>query len=83
VLVYDENAARGKWPLGKIIEVYPDRSNRVRQVLVKTVTSTLRRPISKLYKIIDGNESNDPRLKSIMLNVMFLSVKYLFDIVFL
>ena len=56
VLVYDENAARGKWPLGRIVDIYPDRCNRVRQVLVKTVTSTLRRPITKLYKIIDAND---------------------------
>ena len=59
VLVYDENAPRGKWPLGRITEVYPDRFNRVRQVLVKTKTNTLRRPISKLYKIVDSDCQRD------------------------
>ena len=58
VLVYDENAPRGKWPLGRVVKVYPDRCHRVRQVLVKTVTSTLRRPISKLFKIIDNEKQN-------------------------
>ena len=54
VLVHDENAPRGKWPLGKVVDIFPDRNNRVRQVLVKTATSTFRRPISKLYKILNA-----------------------------
>jgi len=48
VLLYDDSAPRGKWPLGRIVEVYPDKQGRIRQVLVRTTTQTLRRPISKL-----------------------------------
>ena len=29
VLVYDKNAPRGKWPLGRIVKIFPDRNNRV------------------------------------------------------
>ena len=54
VLVYDENSPRGKWPLGRVVKLFPDRQNCVRQVLVKTSRSTIRRPISKLYKIVDA-----------------------------
>ena len=48
VLVHDENAPREMWPLGKIVEMFPDCHARVRQVLVRTQFSTLRRPITKL-----------------------------------
>ena len=58
-LVYDENAPREKWPLGRVTKVFPDRHDKVRQVLVKTVTNIFRRPISKLYKITSDNNESD------------------------
>ena len=51
VLLHDDNAPRGSWPLGRVVEVYPDAKKRVRQVLVRTSTQTLRRPISKLCRV--------------------------------
>ena len=58
VLVHDMNAPRGLWPLGKIVAVYPDKDQRVRQVLVKTRYSVLRRPISKLYRILSAKAAD-------------------------
>ena len=55
VLVHDENAPRGMWPLGKIVEVFPDCRARVRQVLVKTQFSALRRPITKVFHLMTPN----------------------------
>ena len=58
VLVCDENAPRGSWPLGRVTEVIPDRHNKVRQVYVKTQFSVLKRPITKLYKILGVDEKD-------------------------
>ena len=29
VLVYDEHTPRGKWPLGRVVETYPDKQGHV------------------------------------------------------
>lgn len=48
VLVMDERYPPSKWPLGRILEVHPGNDGHVRVVTVKTATSTLKRPITKL-----------------------------------
>ena len=48
VLVADENLSRGRRPLGRISRIYSDHEGNVRQVDVKTSTSELKRPITKL-----------------------------------
>ena len=48
VLVADENAPRGEWPLGRVVQTYPDRIGRVRYVDVRVGMKNLRRPITKL-----------------------------------
>ena len=48
VLVVDENASRGQWPLGRVMEVYPDKRGVVRFVDVRMGKSVKRRPIHKL-----------------------------------
>ena len=52
VLLADTAASRGKWPLGRIIQIFPDDLGHVRQVMVKSQNKTFRRPISKLCKLI-------------------------------
>ena len=51
VLVMDENAPRGLWPLGLIQEVSVGRDGLVRSARLKTVTSVLSRPITKLVSL--------------------------------
>ena len=51
VLVMDENAPRGSWPLGFIQEVSVGRDGLVRSARLKTVTSVLTRPITKLVSL--------------------------------
>lgn len=41
----DSNAVRGKWSLGRVIQVYPGEDGLVRNVQVKTATGTYVRPI--------------------------------------
>ena len=48
VLVVDDSAHRGQWPLGRIVATYPDKLGRVRQVDVRVGPKCFRRPISKL-----------------------------------
>ncbi|MGH0117086.1 UNVERIFIED_CONTAM: hypothetical protein FKN15_030931 [Acipenser sinensis] len=48
VLVVDDSAPRNSWVMGKVIQVVPDRHGFVRQVRIKTKTSVLYRPITKV-----------------------------------
>jgi len=48
VLVVDERNPPAKWPLGRVIKTHPGKDGLVRVATVKTLTSTLIRPIVKL-----------------------------------
>ena len=48
VLVIAPDTPRGKWPLGKVIEVYPGSDDHVRAVKVQVGRNTLTRPITKI-----------------------------------
>ncbi|KAJ8381200.1 hypothetical protein SKAU_G00019780 [Synaphobranchus kaupii] len=48
VLIVDGTAPHNSWLMGRIIEIMPDFKGLVRRVRVKTKTSELERPISKL-----------------------------------
>ena len=43
-----ERVHRGQWPLGRVLEVRPERHGFARSVKVATKASVLTRPISKL-----------------------------------
>ncbi|XP_039309110.1 uncharacterized protein LOC105208245 [Solenopsis invicta] len=48
VLVVDERYPPSKWPLGRIIQVHPGKDGLTRVVTVRTQTSTLKRPVTKI-----------------------------------
>ncbi|XP_059097362.1 uncharacterized protein LOC131891740 [Tigriopus californicus] len=48
VLLVMENTMRSQWPLGRIMETYPDGDGNVRTVKIKTVKGEYRRPISQV-----------------------------------
>ena len=48
VLIKEDNLAVCKWLLGKIIQVFPGKDDKVRVVLIKTPHGNLKRPISKI-----------------------------------
>ena len=48
VLVAEENTHRGQWPLGRVTEVYAGKDGHVRSVKIRTRSTTLVRPITKL-----------------------------------
>jgi len=48
VVIVDDNVHRGKWPLGRVTEVFMGKDGNVRSAKVKTATTILIRPITKL-----------------------------------
>ena len=51
VTLTDSNVVRGKWTVGRILEVYPGSDRRVRNVRVKTATGEYNRPVTKIAVI--------------------------------
>ncbi|KAK0131615.1 hypothetical protein N1851_033674 [Merluccius polli] len=58
VLIADPSAPRGSWLLGRVLETYPDRRGLVRSARVKTKTSTLDRPLTKLCLLQEAGASD-------------------------
>lgn len=57
VLVVDDNAPRGSWPLGRILNVFPSLSDScVRKVEVRTKSGVYIRPAAKLC-LLEGSPS--------------------------
>ena len=48
VLITDENTPRGRWPKGIVECVFPDKYGIVRQGIIRTATTRLRRDVRKL-----------------------------------
>lgn len=53
VLVIDERAPRNSWPMGLVIETHEDKHGLTRSVKVKTKSTTLTRPITKLCLLLE------------------------------
>ncbi|XP_059049478.1 uncharacterized protein LOC131844582 [Achroia grisella] len=59
VLIADGNMARGVWPKGRVVAVYPGRDEIVRVADVATAGGMLRRPVRKLVKLyLAGQKRN-------------------------
>ena len=56
VLVADEVTPRNRWPMGRITEVIKGRDGLVRSASVKTQSSVLKRPASKLCYLESHHE---------------------------
>ena len=48
VLICDDLTPRYMWPLGRVTDIIQGRDGHVRSVVVKTKTTTLKRPVHKL-----------------------------------
>ena len=49
ILVVDQDAPRNAWPLGRIVEVKPNKEDGlVRRVALKTRDKVLERPVDKI-----------------------------------
>ena len=56
VIIQDDSLPRSCWALGRVIKTEPDQKGFVRCVTVKTLTSTLRRPVSRLVLVLSHDE---------------------------
>ena len=54
VLIIDDTAPRNSWIMGQVMDILPDSRGLVRQVQVRTKTSILRRPITKLALLLEA-----------------------------
>ena len=57
VLVADNNAPRGRWPLARVAKVSPGSDGRVRTVELKTKSGTYVRPVVKLC-VLEASDEN-------------------------
>ena len=48
VLIADENVHHGKWPLGKVDDVFRGKDGHVRLAKIQTSLTVLSRPVTKL-----------------------------------
>ncbi|KAG1936405.1 hypothetical protein F2P79_018737 [Pimephales promelas] len=56
VLIVDDSAPRNSWLTGRIVQTLPDRRGLVRQVRIRTKTSYLDRPITKICLLQEAEE---------------------------
>ena len=57
VLVVDGSRPRNVWPMGRVTATMPDKNGLVRQAVIKTKSSTLVRPVSKLCLLLEAEYS--------------------------
>lgn len=59
VLIVDATAPRGSWILGRVLQTFQDGKGLVRSVQIKTKTSVLERPITKVCLLVDDCSSDN------------------------
>ena len=60
MLVLDEHASRGRWPLARVLETYTGKDGLIRSVKIQMKGRTFVRPIVKLYplELSDSKDSH-------------------------
>ena len=59
VTYVDENAVRGKWTIGRVIETFPGQDGKTRSVKIKTLCGQYVRPVTKIVVIVPVDEDKD------------------------
>ena len=59
VIMEDSNSVRENWTIGRIINVYPVKDGRVRNVKIKMSTSEYKRVITKIVIIYPAEGYGD------------------------
>ena len=56
VVIREDSPISTKWPLARVVEVYPGKDNLVRVATIKTAHGTYTRPVNKLAVILPSDE---------------------------
>lgn len=56
VILRDDHTFTQQWPMAKVLETHPGQDGLVRVVTIKTATSTLKRPVTKLALLLSDSE---------------------------
>lgn len=64
VLVAGETSHRNSWPLGRVIETFPDKRGFVRRVKVRTKSAVYERPVDKLCLLVECSSKEDMDTKT-------------------
>ncbi len=61
VIMQDGTVVRGKWTVGQVIEVFPGKDDKVRNVKVRTASGEYARPVQKIAVIhpVEGDEDKE------------------------
>ncbi|KAG1692616.1 hypothetical protein GQR58_007256 [Nymphon striatum] len=79
VVVQDINVVRGKWRIGRIVEVFPGSDGRIRNVRIRSEGITLQRPITKFVVILPFEEAGGLNKIIQFLATYWTSFKYFAD----
>ena len=58
VLISEDNLPRGKWRIGKVMETYPGKDDRVRTVKLQNKKEIINRPAQKLHLLEEHKKRN-------------------------
>ena len=54
----EDKTPRGKWPLARVIEVYPGKDDLIRTVLLQTSKGQFKRPVQRLHNLELANHGD-------------------------
>lgn len=60
VVVRDDNLPPSQWTIGRIVETFPDKEGLVRTVKIRTASSVLLRPLTKICILLPPDVASDP-----------------------
>ena len=56
-MISEDNVSRGKWPMERVEKLFPGKDGLVRTVELKTQKGNLCRPIQRLHRLEESNQS--------------------------
>ena len=58
MLISEDKTPREKWPLARVIEVYPGKDDLIRTILLQTSKGQFKRPVQRLHNLELANNGD-------------------------